>query len=1147
MRNTCYSGLVTLSAILFLCSVTNPAENSLDYVVNVGSEQLRSFVAQPELGYVVKSSRNKSAVLSLDSTTQKIQSKDTEYLNVANRPDTRIVLGEQSLIQSERNIRILSNQPDTEYIAPLFTLGGETVAIIPEIIVRLAHESALGKFEELCLELNCTIVRNLLYTDQEFLLSPTAQNAEEVLTTVEVLDSADFIEWAWPNIAFQPKLCGDPPMEYENVRVEPNDVYFYNQWHLDAINAPEAWAYTTGDPNIVIAVLDTGIDVNHPDLIGNIVPGYDFLDDDSDPNPTGDDAHGTACAGLIAAQGDNSIGVIGVAWHCKIMPIRIIGDDLITDVEIADAFRWSAENGADVLSNSWSEMIPGLRPTTHSAIWDVTKPGGIGRQGKGCVVLFASGNGGPMGSPAVYSEVIAVGAIDANDKLWDYSSGGPELDIVAPSGNGDSNGHMWTTDIAGSPGYNNRDPNIYDFTDRMGGTSGACPIVAGVAALILSMDPNLTNLEVKDILLYSARSVGPLGWHPSYGYGCVDAYAAVTGGLNPHPHESIIYVDDNAHNDSGPGDPYNSDLLEDGSEEHPFASIQEAINHSFDGDTVIVMPGIYTGPRNRDIDFWGRMITVRSQEGPESCIIDCEAKGRGFYFHSGEGLNSVVEGFTITNGDGGGMDIRDSSPTVIDCIFTENSARSGGGMNIRDSNSTVTNCTFTRNSARNKGGGMNIEYSNSTVTNCMFTGNSTQEGGGMCVVGGSLAITNCTFTGNSTAVGGGMSCYDGSPTIINCSFTGNSARLYGGGIFNVHCSPTITNCTFIGNSSTDAGGGLENRGLSDTTLINCIVLGNAPDQISDYDNNSRANVSYSNIQGGWDGEGNIDSDPLFVDADTGDYHLRSETGRWNPNGGSWIKDDVTSPCIDAGDPNSDWSGETWPHGGRINMGAYGGTHQASMSSETGGMSLPRVAYIYSHKDEVAESFQSLIETYGCSTTLIKMADVPATPLDSYDLIIVADDTQSISDWDDANSVAAIEDSNKPVIGLGEGGYTFFGELGLSIGYPNGMHGSRDSIEVIDPNCSLFSMPYSIEIPEDRILQLYTETDHVTINLWPIPESVTVLASEVNSYTHYPLVMEHNRYLLWGFTESPQKMTEVGKTLFINVVIWTANKAWESKI
>jgi hypothetical protein len=256
---------------------------------------------------------------------------------------------------------------------------------------------------------------------------------------------------------------------------------------------------------------------------------------------------------------------------------------------------------------------------------------------------------------------------------------------------------------------------------------------------------------------------------------------------------------------------------------------------------------------------------------------------------------------------------------------------------------------------------------------------------------------------------------------------------------------------------------------------------------------------------------------------------------------------MTSPCIDAGDPNSDWTGEIWPHGERINMGTYGGTQQASMSTQTVEMFLPRVAYIFSRKDEAAESFDSLLEAYGCSTTLIKLNDVQETSLDSYDLLIVADDTQYEDTWDDPNTTAAIEDSGKPVVGLGDGGYDFFGLLGLSIGYPHGAHGSQNSIEVIDPNSSLFSTPYPIDIPEDRVLRLYTETNHVGLYLWPtIPDTVTVLAEDAINFPYYLLATEHNRYLLWGFTESPQKMTEVGKTLFINVVIRTANEAWESE-
>jgi len=532
---------------------------------------------------------------------------------------------------------------------------------------------------------------------------------------------------------------------------------------------------------------------------------------------------------------------------------------------------------------------------------------------------------------------------------------------------------------------------------------------------------------------------------------------------------------------------------------------------------------------------------------------------------SGTDNTAALDGFVITASNantgtfpdprciGGGMYNFAGSPKLSNCIFRNNSAFSGGaGMyNSENSDPSLENCSFIENVTDEDGAGMlNFMGSDPVLTGCDFIRNRAEDhAGGMLNVAESNPVLNrCMFIANSAGAesqrhdGGGMFNDGGSPTLRHCLFISNAAGRNGGAMHNREMSnPIMLNCTFSENQSGSEGGGIHIQDAN-ATLTNCILWANSSDQI-----NGDANVSYSNVEGGFAGDGNINTDPLFADANNGDYHLKSETGRWDPNSESWIKDDLTSPCIDAGDPNSDWSGETWPHGGRINMGAYGGTRQASMSPETEGMMLPRVAYIFSHKNEVAESFESFLGAYGCSTTLINLNDVSAAPLDSYDLLIVANDTQNPDIWSDPETVAAIEDSNKPAIGLGEGGYTFFGELGLAIGYPNGMHGSRNNIEVIDPNCSLFRTPYSIEIPQDRALRLYTETDHVTINLWPMPDTVTALASEVNNSGYYPLVTEYNRYLFWGFTESPEKMTEIGKTLFINVVIWTANKAWESKL
>ncbi len=245
-------------------------------------------------------------------------------------------------------------------------------------------------------------------------------------------------------------------------------------------------------------------------------------------------------------------------------------------------------------------------------------------------------------------------------------------------------------------------------------------------------------------------------------------------------------------------------------------TIQAGINAAVDGDTVLVADGTWTGPGNKNLDFRGKAITVTSENGAEFTIIDCEGNGRGFIFQSGEGEDSVVSGFTITNGYIDGMN--------------------GGGIDCWASSSpTITNCTISGNTA-NGGGGIACEGSSPTITNCTISGNTAARGGG-----------------------GGIDCYYGSsPTITNCTISDNTARerSSGGGIRCEYTSPTITNC---------------------------IIWDDSPDEIYVYDSNPV--VTYSDIQGGWEGEGNIDVVPLFVAPENGDYHLQA-----------------VSPCINAGTP-----------------------------------------------------------------------------------------------------------------------------------------------------------------------------------------------------------------------------------------------------
>jgi subtilisin family serine protease len=553
---------VALSALLVLCPVKSPAK---DYVLTVGNEQLR-FVPQGEKGYVVKQP-NRPAGISVLAGTLFLEEGQVRPIGGLDRHGIWIVENDGPASRNDAVMAALIQDGAAEYVAPLFSSNGETVAIIPEIVVRVKPGTSAAKLQTLCESVGCRIKKPMEFTMQEYLLEVLGPDAEAVFTALEKLNAVSFVEWAAPNTASQPKVFGQNVSLDQHLLsqfdaaatgqdsgtsgVIPNDEYFPMQWHLHNtgqsggtpgadIRAPEAWKITTGDPNIIIAVIDTGVDTKHADLIDNLVPGYDFYDNDAQPDPvTGDmsNAHGTACAGLVAAKGNNALGVTGVTWDCKIMPIKIeTADGLCSDADIATAFRWMASNGADVITNSWG--YGAAVPITHSAIIDVTRPDGLGRGGKGCVVIGASGNGGGNNVMYIarYPEVIAVGGSDHRDIRSGYSSYGPELDLVAPTSwhmtdedwlSSKGRGAIWTTDISGSAGWNMYfDPNILDYTSG-GGTSLSCPIAAGVAALILSVEPNLTNDEVRHFLERSAKDLGDPGKDDYYGWGRVDARAAL--------------------------------------------------------------------------------------------------------------------------------------------------------------------------------------------------------------------------------------------------------------------------------------------------------------------------------------------------------------------------------------------------------------------------------------------------------------------------------------------------------------------------------------------------------------------------------------------------------------------------------------------
>jgi hypothetical protein len=299
-----------------------------------------------------------------------------------------------------------------------------------------------------------------------------------------------------------------------------------------------------------------------------------------------------------------------------------------------------------------------------------------------------------------------------------------------------------------------------------------------------------------------------------------------------------------------------------GTEIDPYCSIQTAIDNAGDADEIVVAPGTYF----ETIDFLGKAVWLHSSDGPEVTIIDAQQAASVVTCSSGEGPETLLEGFTLTGGTGtfigpclfeggiaagGGMLVMNSDPTVVACVFLGNAAYSdcsyddgesssregpdvwgtgiGGGMYNEDSNPILLCCTFTGNSANFAGGGMyNNVNSNPTVTDCTFSGNEADEGGGMYNANSSPTVTDCTFSGNEADEGGGMYNANSSPTVTDCTFTMNWA-FSGGGMSNRNdSSPTVTDCRFSGNIaesyyswSYGYGGGMYNWDGSNPEVADC--------------------------------------------------------------------------------------------------------------------------------------------------------------------------------------------------------------------------------------------------------------------------------------------------------------------------------------
>jgi predicted outer membrane repeat protein len=354
-----------------------------------------------------------------------------------------------------------------------------------------------------------------------------------------------------------------------------------------------------------------------------------------------------------------------------------------------------------------------------------------------------------------------------------------------------------------------------------------------------------------------------------------------------------------------------------------YPTIQEGIDAAVDGDEVVVADGTYTGAGNRDMDFGGKAITVRSENGADVCIIDLQADEtdphRAFFFHTQETADSVVEGFTIRNGfmeAGAAIRIQNNAvPTIRRCNFNGNQ---GSATISSRSGMTLADCEFRDNASGVFLGGHGADPI-ATLVDCLFVGHVD----GVLNIGGHVSdvtVVNCTFAGNE----------------------GGSALDAGGS----YTSVTVVNCTFAQNSALSDGGAIQAWGSefggASVDVYNTLMWGNTPVQMSVHDrwgSPGEIQATYCNVEGGWEGEGNIDADPLFVDPDGGDFRLSAG-----------------SPCIDAADntvvpvldcADLDGHGRRWddpatPDTGVgpppiVDMGAYEFGSSPSMDSDGDGL------------------------------------------------------------------------------------------------------------------------------------------------------------------------------------------------------------------
>jgi hypothetical protein len=330
------------------------------------------------------------------------------------------------------------------------------------------------------------------------------------------------IEWAEPNHLYRVMLSPDDPL-YPSQWAHDNtgQAVAYGGGLVGTPDADtdtdEAWEWQTGSPAITIAVVDTGVDTGHPEFAGRVLPGWGFVNGDADPSD--DHGHGTSCAGIALAAGDNAQGVAGVAWGVKLLPVKVFAfDGFGVETDIVNGITWAADNGVRIQNLSFGgPNSVALQTAVNYAV-----------ETRGNALFCASGNDGfaQITYPAYYINCTAVGALSPCNERKSFTSCDGEtfwgsnygvgLAFLAPGV------RIHTTEIRGAAGFG---PG--DYVSDFNGTSSATPHAAGIGALVWSQNPSLTQAQVRSALQSTCDNLGPAGWDAETGYGRLNARRAV--------------------------------------------------------------------------------------------------------------------------------------------------------------------------------------------------------------------------------------------------------------------------------------------------------------------------------------------------------------------------------------------------------------------------------------------------------------------------------------------------------------------------------------------------------------------------------------------------------------------------------------------